>query len=791
MPLSFRKIWSRPVGQCLRCAALVAPGVLLGLLLVLMLGAAPAMALTHADHAYLTAAASDLELARGRGDRAAATAALLRMAAHYRARGLWTQVADLSERARAELPEVDVSPQLLAEVDLSFAAAAQQINRIDEALQPLIRTLATARRLGNAELEARTLVGLSSFQGRGGNYLAAKSLAESGLEAARQAGNREWEARALLNLAKISGHEGQSEQAIAYVQQAMQVAPVEDDSDLPQQLLLAAAVTAQGLGASPEVLKTARLAVSQARAASNSYLLAYALVTQGQLQCSLDDSSAGLASFEEAGTLFVPENYPYDAGRTQQAWSDCLAGIGRYQEAYEHARMGRKLTELGFDRRRIESVEALDYAYRDQLRLRQVADVAAAQQSLSAQLQQQRALVVIVGLALLVALVAVLWLLSRARAARAQSLAADAAQQARADLLAMAGHEIRNPSQGLLSSLAALRDLPLNPQQRQAMDTATHAADMIARLSRDVFNLALSEQDRLVVHRRFVQTDSLVRDAVALIAPAAAAKGIVLQINQQADGRRVDVDAERIMQALVNLLTNAVRYTESGQITVDSELVDGEHPLWRCDISDTGPGIAESELAHVFDPYFRGEQGVRSHGGGLGLAVVQRVIAVHGGTIRVENRSSGGARFRIELPVRVLEAETHPASEKVNEQPLARTRILLVDDDEDVRIGVAAMAEHAGAQVSLAADGAEAAAQFRRVLPDAVLVDLHLGQERGDAVAAMLRTLAPTLACRWILATGSMSCDTTIEGFDAVLIKPYTMTELIDALQITTDRITA
>ncbi|MGE4069732.1 MAG: ATP-binding protein [Lysobacterales bacterium] len=751
-----------------------------------------AWALTQADHEYLTTAAEELAEAQQGHDHAAASAALLRMAAHYRARGLWAQVLDLADRARAELGDSTEQPELLAEIDLNFAAAVQQVNRVDEALQPLIRALATARRLGNPDLEARALVGLSSLQGRGGNLAAAQRLAEQALIAAQQAGNREWQARALLNQGNVAYQNGEHERALQRVQEAMRVAPVEDSSELPQQLLVAAAVAAEAVSASPEVLESAGIAVEQARVAGNGYLLAFALEVQGKLQCELGAATAAMSSFAEAALLFDPTQHPADAGRMQYAWSDCLARSGDYQAAFEHALKGRELSRLGMDQRRVESLEALDFAYRDQLRAREIADAAAEQRSLTAELHLQRALAIIAGLALLVALIAVLWLLSRARAARAQTAVAEAAQQARADLLAMAGHEIRNPSQGLVSALAALKDLPLDPQHRQAMNTATHAADMIARLSRDVFNLALSEQDRLVVHRRFVHPDALVRDAIALVSAAAEAKGITIEHHDDSAGRRIDIDAERIMQALVNLLTNAVRYTEAGRVSVDSQLIEGANPIWRCDVSDTGPGIPVAELEHVFDPYFRGEHGARVHGGGLGLAVVQRVIAVHGGQIQVSNLAAGGARFRIELPVRVIEPEADAAAAAKPELALARTRILLVDDDEDVRLGVAAMAEHAGATLSVAANGAEAEVEFRRMLPDAVLVDLHLGNERGDEVARLLKSIAPTLVCRWILATGSMSREDDIAGFDAVLIKPYTMAELQAAVRgDITDRVRA
>ncbi|MFO1493263.1 MAG: ATP-binding protein [Lysobacterales bacterium] len=717
-------------------------------------------------------------------DPVAAARALLAQAQHYRARGLWLQMEEVSERGRRLLDTVESAPpDLRIDLDLAWASAVQQQERADEAYAPLTEALERARQQQDPLRQARALVGLSSVHGRTGQFEQARAYATQAKAVAESAGNAEWQARALLNLALIARGQQQEALAAGYIQDALALPLQNEASDIQEQLLVAEASMARAAGDPARALAVARRAEDRARASGNTHLLGYALQNQGSAHCDAGDYAAADAAYARAADQYPEATLPADRSRILLAWSECLARAGQYEAAYRHQVDGRQLQARADEQRRSEVLEALNYAYQDQARQKALAEALSDSQRLQAELAEQRLRLTSGGLLLAVLLIAVLALSLRLRVLRSATRAAEAAQAARSDLLAVAGHEIRNPTQGLLSALAALRGASLTAAQFRALDTATHAAEVIARLSSDAFELALSETRPMTPRRRWVEADTLLQDALALIRPAASARGLSLSVDDDSARRRVDVDPERVLQALVNLLSNAVRYTERGSVRLKSRLIEEAPARWVIEVSDSGPGIPEADLPRIFDPYFRGSQGPRSHGGGLGLAVVSRIVGAHAGQIAARNRPEGGASFVMTLPSAIAPAIATDAAEQRPEQALAGQRLLLVDDDEDVRIGVAAMAELAGAHVAVAADSVDALTQLRAFDPDHVLIDQHLGQERGDQVLKLLKAASGGRRRRWVLATGSMNSEGMDPGFDRLLIKPYGVHELAAALR--------
>lgn len=753
------------------------------LLVAMSLLLQPVHASNAADPQWARDAAVAYERAEASGDDVGAARALLQMAQHYRARGLWLQMEEVSQRARALLVSTDAPADLSIDLDLAWASAVQQQERADEAYTPLTRALERARELADPLRQARALVGLSSVHGRTGKLELARDYAQQARTVAASAGSSEWQARALLNLALIARQQGQESLAAGLIQEALTLPPQDDGSDIQEQLLLAQASIVRAAGDPQRALDVARAAEQRALARNNTHLLGYALQNQGSAHCDGGDYAAADAAYARAAEQYPEDTQPADASRIQLAWSDCLARAKDYAAAYQRQTLGRQLQAKAAEQRRAEVLEALNYAYQDQARQKQLAESLSERERLQSELAEQRLRLASGGLLVAVLLLALLALAMRFRVLRGEKQAAEAAQAARSDLLAVAGHEIRNPTQGLLSALAALRGASLSAAQSRALDTATHAAEVIARLSSDAFELALSEVRPMAPRRRWVEADSLLQDALALIRPAASARGLSLSVDDDSSRRRVEIDPERILQALVNLLTNAVRYTERGSVRLRSRLHEGEQPSWEIEVSDSGPGIPPADLTRIFDPYFRGERGARSHGGGLGLAVVNRIVAAHGGRIVVSNRPEGGASFVLLLPTAIAAATTDADAQERPALALFGQRLLLVDDDEDVRIGVAAMAELAGAHVAVAADSVDALTQLRAFDPDYVLIDQHLGHERGDQVLKLLKAASGERRRRWVLATGSMNSDGSHPGFDRLLIKPFGVHELAAALR--------
>jgi two-component system OmpR family sensor kinase len=210
-----------------------------------------------------------------------------------------------------------------------------------------------------------------------------------------------------------------------------------------------------------------------------------------------------------------------------------------------------------------------------------------------------------------------------------------------------ASHELRTP----LGVLQAEVDLALKePRGREELEAALRSiAQETARLRRltlDLLVLARSDRGRLALHRTDVAVSGVVDRAIATFEERAAARGVHLRAT--GDGARARVDADRIRQAIENLLDNALRHTVAGdEVEVRSERRDGDV---RISVIDTGTGFPEALLARATEPFARGGADRDPAGAGLGLAIVRAVAEAHGGTVSIRNRPAGGASVTLDLP---------------------------------------------------------------------------------------------------------------------------------------------
>jgi signal transduction histidine kinase len=223
------------------------------------------------------------------------------------------------------------------------------------------------------------------------------------------------------------------------------------------------------------------------------------------------------------------------------------------------------------------------------------------------------------------------------------------AEAGRRRLTADVAHELRTPLHILQGNIEGLIDgvYQPTPEQLAAMLDETH---LLARLVDDLQTLSLAEAGQLPLHRRPVPAADLLDDAVARFAPAAADAGITLKAAPDPAGLIIDVDPDRLDQALSNLVANALRHTPAGGwVMLAACPSQGGVEL---SVADTGPGIPADDLPHVFDRFWRGDpaRGRAAGGGaGLGLSIARQLVEAHGGTLRVESEEGAGARFIIYL----------------------------------------------------------------------------------------------------------------------------------------------
>jgi PAS domain S-box-containing protein len=373
-------------------------------------------------------------------------------------------------------------------------------------------------------------------------------------------------------------------------------------------------------------------------------------------------------------------------------------------------------------------------------------------------------------------------LLAEAQAARHE---AEAATRARDEFLAMLGHELRNPLGAIASALSLIRLVGRNDSP-----PATRALDV---MSRQVSHLSRYMDDLLDAARVMGGKVSLVRGPLDL---GAEAERAAATIEATVPGRKVvrtcesvwvDADVTRIEQIVVNLLSNALKFTTADD-TVELR-VTTEQDTAVLTVTDTGAGIAPELLPRVFDLFVQaGTSPHRSQGGlGIGLTLVRKLVELHGGSVEAGSAGSGqGSTFIVRLPCVCAPAAT-PEPTWRDVQPRARRRILVIDDDADGRDMIAAHLRLGGHDIQEAADGVSGIESAQRYHPEIAIIDIGLPGADGYAVARALRNEGQTIPLVALTGYGQPEDRQRARkaGFDSHLTKPVDplrLMELIDEL---------
>ncbi|MCF8198248.1 MAG: response regulator [Sulfuritalea sp.] len=381
---------------------------------------------------------------------------------------------------------------------------------------------------------------------------------------------------------------------------------------------------------------------------------------------------------------------------------------------------------------------------------------------------------------------------------------AEAANIAKSAFLANMSHEIRTPMNGILGMAHILRRDGLTPKQEQYLDTIDTSAKHLLAIINDILDLSKIEAGKLVLEEAPVAITSLLSNVSSILRERARNKGLRLLLETESFPHHFVGDPTRLQQALLNYATNAIKFTETGSVTLRAVKMNetAESVLIRFEVEDTGIGLPPDAIKRLFRAFEQADNSTtRKYGGtGLGLAITRRLAELMGGDVGVESTPGVGSTFWFSASLKkVLEAESDVSqslagddSELLVRQLHQDKRILVVDDEPVNREVARIQLDSAGLIIDVAEDGAEAVAMAKENPYSVIFMDMQMPNVDGLEATRQIRMLPGYGETPIIAMTANAFSDDKARclaaGMSDFLIKPFTPDELFKALLRGLDR---
>lgn len=365
---------------------------------------------------------------------------------------------------------------------------------------------------------------------------------------------------------------------------------------------------------------------------------------------------------------------------------------------------------------------------------------------------------------------------------------AEQASQAKSRFLATLAHEVRTPMTGVLGMSELLLGTSLDVRQRGHVESIRRAGEHLMRLVNDALDLARIEAGKLELEEQDFDLRALVGEVAALMAPVAEQRGLAFHLRMDdAAPRGLRGDPGRVRQILLNLLGNAVKFTDHGEVAL--EVATAEQGGIRFVVRDTGPGLNEEHKLRLFNRFEQADgarTAARYGGSGLGLAICHELAMAMGGRIEVDSTPGAGTAFHVHLPLPAAVPTATAAATRVGAIPPGRELdLLLVEDDSTVAEVLSGLLRAQGHRVAHAAHGLAALADVSVARFDMALLDLDLPGMDGLALARQLRAQGFTQPLLAVTARADADAEAQAReaGFDGFLRKPVTGEMLAAAIE--------
>ncbi len=373
--------------------------------------------------------------------------------------------------------------------------------------------------------------------------------------------------------------------------------------------------------------------------------------------------------------------------------------------------------------------------------------------------------------------------------------AADSANKAKSVFLANMSHELRTPLNAILGFCNMMRrDPELTKNQRESLDIINRSGEHLLSLINDVLDVAKIEAGRVQLEVAPFDLEGVVRDVTKMMQIRAEEKGLRLLFDQSSTfPRYVKGDESRVRQIIINLINNAVKFTDQGAVTVrlGAKNNSGTHLL--IEVEDTGPGIRPDDQQRLFEPFVQLSEGDAKQGSGLGLTITRQFVQMMGGNIAVESTLGKGALFRVELPLapassaEIFGPDIRDSGEVIGLAPgQPRYRIMIVEDQRENQLLLSRLMTDIGMDVKVAENGKRCLELFEDWRPDLIWMDNEMPLMDGIEATRMIRRLPAGKSVKIVAVTASAFKEQQREmldaGMDDLVRKPYRFGEIYRCL---------